>query len=129
MEEPAFISEPRLPFPTRIIPAKWGSVEEYDIPTGEKTAVLDRLYPFEPVPGLDEEMFDLHAEKTFRVSDFRVVRDLGENLLVSPYYPESGGTVIDWIPEKPLPGKRLSRRIRGTEGFVQTVFLGSREDS
>jgi len=54
MDETAFISEPRLPFPTRVIPAKWGSVEEYDIPNGEKTAVLDVLYPFDPVPGLDE---------------------------------------------------------------------------
>lgn len=129
MDEAAFISEPRLRFSTRIIPARWGSVEVYDIPDGEKAAVLDELYPFDPVPGLEERMFDLHAEKTFRVSDFRVVRDLGMNMLVSPFYPESGGTVIDWMPEDIRPGDLHSRRIRGREETVQTYFFGSREHS
>jgi len=43
-------------------------------------------------------MEDIHAEKTFRVGEFIVTREGGMNVLASPYYLESGGTVIDWIP-------------------------------
>ena len=68
-------SEPRLSFPIRMAPESWGDMEEYEIPTNQKAAVLKRLYPFDPVPKMDDVMFDLHAERTFRVSDFRVVRD------------------------------------------------------
>jgi hypothetical protein len=54
--------------------------------------------PVIPVPSLDEERYDLHADKTFRIKDFCVTREGGMNFLVSPYYFESGGTVIDWMP-------------------------------
>ncbi|MGB9005245.1 MAG: hypothetical protein WCB96_05940 [Candidatus Aminicenantales bacterium] len=43
-------------------------------------------------------MEDIHAEKTFRVREFMVTREGRMNVLASPYYLESGGTVIDWIP-------------------------------
>jgi hypothetical protein len=36
----------------------------------------------------------------FIVKDFRVTWEHGMNYLVSPYYPESGGTVIDWMDEE-----------------------------
>ena len=45
-------------------------------------------------------MIDIHEDKTFKVRDFRVTREDGMNLLVSPYYPNSGGTVIDWVREE-----------------------------
>ncbi len=90
--------EPRLPYPTQSRPAAWGTMEVYEIPEKDKAVILAALFPFLPVPSLEDTMFDLHAEKTFRVSEFLVVRDFGMNMLVSPYYPESGGTVIDWIP-------------------------------
>jgi hypothetical protein len=64
----------------------------------KKGEVLKELYPFIPVPSLDEERYDLHADKTFKVKDFCVTRERGMNFLVSPYYFESGGTVIDWMP-------------------------------
>ena len=44
-------------------------------------------------------MYDIHANKTFIVKEFRVTWEHGMNYLVSPYYPESGGTVIDWWDE------------------------------
>ena len=72
--------------------------EEYVIPMNAKKAVLDLLSPFVEKPELDEELFDLHEEKKFLVADFKVVREHGMNLLVSPYYYSSGGTVIDWVP-------------------------------
>ena len=88
----------KLPFPTR--PLKVGNdlVEEYIIPDDKKQEVLEQLYLFDPVPSLQEELFDLHEGKTFIVRDYRVTWERGQNWLVSPYYPSSGGTVIDWLP-------------------------------
>ena len=127
MDETSVLIEPKLPYPTRRIPAAWGSVEVYEIPEGEKAAVLESLYPFDPVPKLKETMLDIHEEKTFRVSDFRVVRDLGANLLVSPYYPISGGTVIDWMPAKTKPGDCLQQKVRGQDESILTHFFGFRK--
>jgi hypothetical protein len=96
MNNPMF--EPRLPYPTRMLSTPAGLIEEYIVPDQEKAEVLKQLYPFEGLPEINEERYDLHAEKLFKIRDFRVTREGDMNLLVSPYYPESGGTVIDWMP-------------------------------
>src|SRR3972149_3565215 len=93
--------EERLPYPTRPLVFPNGtSVEEFIIPDEDKEIVLAQLYPFSPIPKLTDVMYDLHADKTFVVKDFRVTWEHGMNYLVSPYYPESGGTVIDWMDEE-----------------------------
>jgi len=96
-KELTFIEE-ELPFPRRIVQAAWGSTEVYDIPQEAKEGVLGKLYPFRPIPGMGRLMEDIHAEKTFRIREFIVTREGGMNVLASPYYFESGGTVIDWVP-------------------------------
>ena len=73
-------------------------MEEYKIPEHKKAEVLKALYIFHPVPSLDEVRCDLHPGRNFRVRQFRVTREGGHNWLVSPYYEEGGGTVIDWVP-------------------------------
>ncbi len=88
----------RLPFPTKSLFINGEEVEEYIIPEEKKDLVLKALYLFQPVPSLDEERYDLHSGKRFRVREFRVTRESGHNYLVSPYYEEGGGTVIDWVP-------------------------------
>ncbi len=117
---------PRLPYPTRTIGMGPETFEEYLIPDREKAWVLDAFYPFEPVPGLDERMFDLHEEKEFRVGDFRVIRGEVMDLLVSPYFLDSGGTVLDWMPSGFRPGETLARRVRGESYSIVTVSLGPR---
>src|SRR5574341_2423191 len=92
--------EEKLPYPTRPLVFSDGtSVDEFIIPDEDKEIVLSKLYPFSPIPKLTDVMYDLHADKTFIVKDFRVTWEHGMNYLVSPYYPESGGTVIDWMDE------------------------------
>ncbi|HEX6270343.1 MAG TPA: hypothetical protein VFZ43_08920 [Anaerolineales bacterium] len=92
--------EERLPYPTRPLVFPDGtSVEEFMIPDEDKEIVLSQLYPFSPIPKLTDVIYDLHADKTFVVREFRVTWEHGMNYLVSPYYPESGGTVIDWMDE------------------------------
>lgn len=92
--------EERLPYPTQpLIFPDGTNVEEFLIPDEDKEIVLEQLYPFSPIPKLTDVLYDLHADKTFVCKDFRVTWEYGMNYLVSPYYPESGGTVIDWMDE------------------------------
>jgi hypothetical protein len=92
--------EERLPYPTRpMFFPNGASVEEFIIPEEDKEIVLEQLYPFSPIPKLTDVVYDLHADKTFMIREFRVTWEHGMNYLVSPYYPESGGTVIDWMDE------------------------------
>lgn len=92
--------EEKLPYPTRPMYFQDGtSVEEFIIPEDDKEIVLEQLYPFSPLPKLSDVVYDLHADKTFTVREYRVTWEHGMNYLVSPYYPESGGTVIDWMDE------------------------------
>ena len=90
-----------LPFPLRTVRTSWGTVGVYEIPEDQKKAVLEKLYPFHPIPSLGRLMEDIHSGKTFRVREFMVTREGSGNFLVSPYYFESGGTVIDWVPANP----------------------------
>ena len=94
--------EPRLPYPTKPLEINGVMVEEYVIPAAMRTQVLRQLYPFRPVPSFNDEFFDLHSEKRFRAGRFRVTREDGHNLLVSPFYEEGGGTVIDWFPSEAI---------------------------
>jgi hypothetical protein len=94
------MQEERLPYPTHPIILNSGNiVEEFIIPDEDREIVLEQLYPFEPVPKLTDQMIDIHLDKVFTVRDFRVTWENGMNYLVSPYYPEGGGTVIDWWNE------------------------------
>lgn len=91
--------EPLLPYPLRLQEGNEpGPSEEYLIPDSDRAAVLAQMYPFQGTPDLDEERFDIHVDKRFKVRDFKVVREAGINYLVSPYYYEAGGTVADWFP-------------------------------
>jgi len=92
------LADEKLPYLTRPLQVQGGTVEEYIIPDDKKGEILERLYPFRPIPSLDEEQYDVHEDKKFRVRDFIVTREGGHNFLVSPYYPRSGGSVIDWMP-------------------------------
>jgi hypothetical protein len=99
MDENSPIDE-KLPYQTRpLFFSNGASVDEFIIPDEDRELVLEQLYPFSPIPKLTDVVYDLHADKTFVVKDFRVTWEHGMNYLVSPYYPESGGTVIDWVDE------------------------------
>jgi hypothetical protein len=99
MDEDSPIDE-KLPYKTRPLFFPNGtSVEEFIIPEEDRELVLEQLYPFSPIPKLTDVLYDLHADKAFVVKEFRVTWEHGMNYLVSPYYAESGGTVIDWVDE------------------------------
>ena len=88
----------KLPYPTRIESTSFGPVEVYEIPAEDKAKILKMLYPFRPFPRLEDKVEDIHAEKIFTIKDFIVTREGRMNILASPFYLESGGTVMDWFP-------------------------------
>lgn len=88
----------RLDYPTEILKMSNGcEVEKYIIPDEDRQKVLDALYPFTDKPSLDDERLDLHTNRIFKVRDYIVTREGDGNFLVTPYYAEKGGTVLDWI--------------------------------
>ena len=88
----------KLDYPTETLRMSNGcEVERYIIPEEDKAKVLDALYPFIGRPSLDETLIDIHTQRTFKVRDYIVTREGDGNFLVSPYYAEAGGTVLDWM--------------------------------
>ena len=55
------------------------------------------MYPIAPMPSQDETVYDLHEGNYFQGGEYEVLREGESNFLVSPYYAESGGTVLDWV--------------------------------
>jgi hypothetical protein len=45
---------------------------------------------------MEKYVMDIHEGKKFKVKRFRVIREDGGNFIVSPFYPISGGTLLDW---------------------------------
>ncbi|MBR4519322.1 MAG: hypothetical protein IKO65_10010 [Victivallales bacterium] len=91
--------EPPLDYPLHPLKMSYGpDAQEYEIPSEAREAVLQQLYPFNPCPKLTEKRLDIHEQKEFVIQDFRVIRERNRNFLVSPYYPRSGGMVVDWMP-------------------------------
>ena len=93
------ITGPQKPlnYPTHLLSMSDGTfTKEYEIPEEDREEVFQRLYLFDTPPSMDTLMLDIHEGKKFKVRDFRVIREDGGNFIVSPYYPISGGTLLDW---------------------------------
>ena len=114
-------SQERLDYPTEKLKLSNGcEVEVYLIPDEDKQKVLDSLYPFNDQPSLDEERIDLHTGRTFKVREFIVTREGNGNFLVTPYYAEKGGTVLDWVaPDNDGSGKNLKESPVISVGIVR----------
>ncbi|MBO4402292.1 MAG: hypothetical protein J5792_01200 [Bacteroidales bacterium] len=88
----------RLDYPTETLKMSNGcKVERYVIPDADRQRVLDVLYPFAEQPSLDDVRLDIHTSRLFKVREYIVTREGNGNFLVTPYYAEAGGTVLDWV--------------------------------
>ena len=75
--------EPPLPYPTHPLKLAYGpDAQEYEIPDEAREETLRLLYPFAECPKLDD-----------------VIRERNRNMLVSPFFPSTGGTVLDWLQD------------------------------
>ena len=121
----------RLGYPTEMLSMLNGSlVERYVIPEHDKERLFDVLYPFDCKPCMDSRMLDIHAGRTFTVRDFIVVREGDGNFLVSPFYAEAGGTVLDWMPVSQIGQRKKEKKEEEEENdhraLVKVVVLALR---
>lgn len=66
---------------------------------------LQAAYPFQPVPKLDDVLFDIHSGTTFKVRNCRFIWYAERVMAVSPEFYRSGGTVLDWVEPERVDGK------------------------
>ncbi len=94
--------KPELPYPLKDVECADGTVQRiYEIPDADKAKVLADLYPLSGAPSIDDTLYDIHERKEFKVRDFLVIRWGESNLLASPYFPRTGGMLVDWLkPEQ-----------------------------
>lgn len=92
--------EPPLPYPTHPLKLAYGpDAQEYEIPDEAREETLRLLYPFAECPKLDDVLYDIHQRDSFVARDYRVIRERNRNMLVSPFFPSTGGTVLDWLQD------------------------------
>lgn len=94
-----------LPYPLKEVECADGTVQRiYQIPDEDKAKVLADLYPMTDAPSIDDTLYDIHERKEFKVRDFLVIRWCEGNLLASPYFPCTGGMLVDWIDPAKVEG-------------------------
>lgn len=89
---------PPLSYPVKKMALPGGSYEvEYVVPNKDKDALIKELNPLKNRLSANSTRFCLHQQKTFKLRKCRVIRYNGRNLLVSPWYDQTGGTLLDWV--------------------------------
>lgn len=70
---------------------------QYVIPDEEKADVIRKLWMFDGAERLDMDAtyLDIHCNKTFKLRDAIITREDDCNFIMSPYYAEAGGTLLD----------------------------------
>lgn len=112
---------PPLSYPVRKMALPDGSYEvEYVVPGKDKGRILDELNPMKTHLTPNCTRFCLHQQKTFRLARCRVIRYNGRNLLVSPWYDQTGGTLLDWVAPS-CAGKGEAACTESGEVFVATL--------
>lgn len=90
--------EPFLPYTLASVKLPNGETEMmYEIPECDKEEVLKKCWPFVPVPEPCKEYMDIHVSKRCRFRECNVIRYNNRNIIVSPFYLEAGGTVVDLV--------------------------------
>lgn len=89
-----------LNYPLKEVKSEQFGVEfVYEIPEDKKEEVLEDLWPFTGIPSIDEVFIDIHEGQQFNLKDYMVIRFDTYNMIVSPWYFKSGGTVLDFLKE------------------------------
>ena len=72
----------------------------YIIPDDQKEEVFKKIWAFEGMPKMDDVLLDIHAEEFVKLKECFVIRWNKRNIIVSPHYFSTGGTLIDLVEEK-----------------------------
>lgn len=90
----------QLPWPLKTIELGNGCHEQvYDIPEDKMYDAVVQCWPFtdDSIPPRGGELFDIHEHKRVVIDKCLILRFKERNIVVSPYYAKSGGTVIDLV--------------------------------
>ena len=66
----------------------------------DKSKYLKKNCPYYPIPKISDKVTCIHCNKSFMVSEYRVVLWRKEEYIVCKHFPECDGTIIDWIREE-----------------------------
>lgn len=91
---------PELEYPLKTLemPEGFKNELEYDIPAEDKEKLWESLNPFVASFTMEDILLDIHSGKRFALKDYKVIRSNDRNFIVSPFYAEAGGTVLDFVP-------------------------------
>ena len=91
----------KLPFPTHTVENDVFADEEvYDIPANRIEEALKKSWIFTDIPSINDERLDIHEDSVFKLKDIQIIRYNNRNIICSPYYFKSGGTILDFINVK-----------------------------
>ena len=76
----------------------------------EHIRLVRSYYPYDISTGINTPMIDLMVYKPFRFHQFMLVYEGESSFLVSPYYLEGGGTVIDCLPREWVHANHITRQ-------------------
>ena len=85
----------KLKFKLKLIDSRGDA--EYQIPAEELGKTLKMISPFDMDFSPDREYLDIHSAKIVKAKDLKIIRSHEINIIVSPFYAESGGTLVDLI--------------------------------
>jgi len=91
---------PMLEWPLKPIRLGNGTTEDvYDIPEDKAYDELRKCWPFEEesFPPRGGKLYDVHEKTSIIIDKCLILRYMDRNIVVSPYYPKSGGTVLDLV--------------------------------
>ena len=78
-----------------------GNDQEYEIPAKDLEKTLKLVCPFDMNFSPEAEFVDIHESKLVKAKDLRIIICHGVNMIISPYYAHSGGTLVDLVdPER-----------------------------
>lgn len=88
-----------LPYPLETITLPNGEEDTLYVIDNEEDRVREakRLWPFNSDVDADTELFDIHCNRKCTFKQVRILRYGEYNMIVSPYYAQAGGTVLDLV--------------------------------
>ena len=96
-----YLDHTALPYPMKPLQVGEDVCMVYEIPQENMQEVLNKVHPHQGRKNAEDLMFDIFNGKTFRWKEAMVLWHKNTNLLVSPYFVESGTCFYDikkWHP-------------------------------
>lgn len=95
-QEPPLTDASGKPYRIRSVTTANGHVAHmYHIPLDERIPIMQRLWPFWPVPDAEYKLYDMHSGQTVLFRECGIIRWNRFNMVVAPDYLNTGGMAVD----------------------------------